>query len=449
MNRFLFWIKDFWSKERVILIIAFFSMFVSLAYSFYFRITPAVDARAYDIVAMNIVQGNGFILDENLSIEKDEVITYQGPAFQYFLAGIYKIFGHNYEAVWFFNAFLRFLSVLFIYSICCRIFKNDDKKIGWWAASIFGFYPDLVEISAMLMTETLFIFLVVLTAYIFIRCFEELSYINLVLLSFCFGVAVLARSSVGAFLLVFLFFFFKRRAWKQAILFLAIFGLVMVPWAVRNYRVYHVFLPTMANFGYNFFVGNRLGADGEGGNPPELFAAQEKYGMINANYWAFDQFKSFVKEHPFIYSKLTLSRAMKYFSFARPMGFWFYQRGLGQLLFVLSSVLFGALLFIFGFAGILIWFFKERENKLLSYIFSFAFLTFLSVVPILIETRYRLPIYPFIAIFAGLAASRFVSLWTGYKKYFWGGLAAALTISFTDIFLEITKIIDKLQQIFK
>lgn len=431
------------------MIIALLSMLASLFYSFYFRIQPAVDARTYDEVAMNIIRGNGFRLDMDLPIEKDEVITYQGPAFQYFLAGIYKVFGHHYEAVWFTNALLRFFSVLLIYLICRRIFGNEDRKIGWIAAGIFGFYPDLVEMSAMLMTETLFIFLTILTAYIFVRCYEKITYFNSALLSICFGAAVLARSSVGAFLLVFLFFFYKRRAWKQAVLSLAIFGLIMTPWAVRNYKIYHVFIPTMANFGYNFFVGNRLDADGEGGNPPELFAAQEKYGMINANYWAFSQFKSFVKEHPFVYSKLTLSRAMKYFSFARPMGFWFYQKGLGQLLFVSSSVLFGALLFIFGFAGILAWFFKERENKLLGYIFSFAFLTFLSVVPILIETRYRLPIYPFVAIFAGFAASRFISQWQEYKKYFWGGLALALSVSFTDVFLEIPKIIDKFQQFFK
>ena len=298
------------------------------------------------------------------------------------------------------------------------------------------------------MTETLFIFLVILTTYIFIRCFEKNTLSGAIGLGFCFGIAVLARSSVGAFLLAFLYFFFKRRAWKQMVLFLAIFGFVMVPWAVRNYQVYRAFLPTMANFGYNFFVGNRIGADGEGGNPPELFAAQEKYGMINANYWAFGQFKSFVKEHPFVYAKLTFSRAMKYFSFARPMGFWFYQNGLSQFIFISSSVLFGALIFIFGFAGILIWFFKERENKLAGYMLTFAFLTFLSVVPILIETRYRLPIYPFLAIFAGLAICRLISQRAEYKKYFWDGLTAVLAISSMDIFLELPKIADKLGKIF-
>src|SRR5574341_463665 len=67
----------------------------SLSYSFYFQIEPIVDARAYDNLAWDIAQGKGY--------EAVSSIARPGPAYEYFLALIYYIFGHHYEAVWIFQ----------------------------------------------------------------------------------------------------------------------------------------------------------------------------------------------------------------------------------------------------------------------------------------------------------------------------------------------------------
>lgn len=436
-------------QHRIIVIICILIFAVSATYAFYYRIGPAVDAGVYDQTAVNIIEGHGFRFNRSAPIAEDEIITFQGPLYQYFLAGVYLIFGHNYEAVWLIQALLRAFTALFLYLIAVKIFNEAGMRVGWITAAVFGLHPDLIEIGAMLMTETFFIFLSVLAVYMFAILYKNPSYLNSLFLGLSFGLAVLGRSSLGIFLLPFGFYFISRKEYAKFVLFLAMLVLIMTPWTIRNYRVYGNFIPTMANFGYNFWVGNHEGGDGEGGNTPELAAAQKKYGYIGANYYAMEQFKKFVVTHPFEYTRLTISRTIKYFSFMRPMGFWFYQQGWGQLIFVASSVLGSLILFWTSFAGIFIWFKKWRENGLLSYFFCFILLSALSLVPILYETRYRLPVYPFLALFSGFALSRFYSEPKEYSRHF---VAAGITILFIAVIsvsMDYGKILYKFRQIFE
>lgn len=458
-------LNKFLKERRVILFICFFVFLATAAYAFYFRIKPAVDAWTYDAVAVNIASGHGFRLDLGVPASIDGVITYQGPFYQYFLAGIYKIFGHRYEPVWLIQALLRALSALMLFLICVKIFtpKSDSlssgfgeegKLMGWLAAAIFGFYPDLIEISAMLMTETLFIFLMILVLYIFIRYFERMNMGGALLLGAAMAVAILTRSTIGFFLPVFIFYFWKRRLYKQMILFLILIVLIMAPWTIRNYFIYHRFIPTMANFGYNLWVGNHAGGDGEGAVMPEYYEAIKTYGIIGTNYYAAEQFKNFVFSHPLSYIKLTAGRLMKYFSFIRPMGFWFYQSGWGQLVFVLSSALASVILFTFGFAGIFACLRrqaalkKEKKISQLIYLMVFMLLTCLAIIPILIETRYRLPIYPLMAIFAGFFIASVLIFKKEYLKYLVASFSLLFVSSAINAIVEYHKIGEKLGQFF-
>ena len=463
-NKFLKFLRE----ERVIIIICLIVFIINAAYAFYFKIQPSVDAKTYDAVAMNILEGKGFRLNLGVSASLDDVITYQGPLYQYFLAGVYKIFGHYHEAVWMSQSLLRTLSALMLFLICVKIFtpaplkkfvlkdsldlyssvsNKKEKLAGWFAAAFFGLYPDLIEINAMLMTETLSIFSMILVVYIFIRYFDQINFRGTFLLGFAAGMTILVRSTVGIFLPVLIFYFLRRGTYKHLCLFLTLVVLIMTPWTIRNYFVYQSFIPTMANFGYNLWVGNHEGGDGEGAVMPEYGPVIQQYGIIGTNYYAINQFKNFVSDYPFTYIKLVASRALKYFSFVRPMGFWFYQSGISQLIFIVSSVLSSVVLFSFGFAGIFLALKKERENSQLIYLITFAFLTCLSVILILIESRYRLPIYPFMAIFAGFFITRFVAARKVYFRYLLTAFIVLFFFSMINVALEFNKIMDKLGQI--
>lgn len=431
--------------DRVILAIVALVFFASVGYAFAYHIRPAVDAQTYDQVGWNLAQGKGFRLDLSVPIEKDEVITYQGPFYQFFLAGIYVVFGHRVEAVWMIQAILRALSALLLYLMCRRMFSPDGKRIGWFAAALFGFHPDLIEIGAMLMTETTFLFFTILTLYCFTRQFKRATNGGVLALSLSFGAAILARSSIIVFAALFAWRFFRQKAYAKIILFGVLMAMILTPWTLRNYLTYGKVLPTMANFGYNLWVGNRVGVDGEGGNPPELFRAMRDYGMIGANYYATEQYNTFIHEHPVLYAGLTTSRTLKYFSFLRPMGFWFYQQGIGQAVFIASSIAWGFALFVSFFGGLSVAWRRERKNAMPWYFVGFLFLTVISVVPILFETRYRFPAYPIFAIFGGLFLGRWTADRKAYANDLWIGLGVAGTIAFATLALEYQKILARIR----
>jgi 4-amino-4-deoxy-L-arabinose transferase-like glycosyltransferase len=436
-------IRNCLREERVIVFLCIAVFLVSVGYAFAYRIQPAVDARAYDTIAQHIAEGRGFVMTLGAPLLQDDAMTYQGPLYEFVLAGVYAVFGHHISLIWILQAVLRALSALFIYLICVEIFGKEERRIGWFAAALFGFYPDLVEIGAMLMTETLFLFFSALSTYCFIRLFKKRSTAGIIALSLSFGAAVLTRSTVVACAPFILFWFWTQRAWKHTALFLVLLAAILIPWTVRNYRIYHAFIPTMANFGYNLYTGNQLTGTGEGGAPPELSAIFDRLGMIKTNAYGVTYFKAFVTQHPFVYAKLTGLRVIKYFSVIRPMGFWFYQTGIKQAAFVASSALWSFILFGLAFAGAFIAFFKEK-HRALNYLAGFALVTCLPVIAILVETRYRFPIYPFLAVFGGFALSRWLKDRSGYKRYVLSGFALVSAIGAIDLLFELPKVLDRI-----
>jgi hypothetical protein len=147
------------------------------------------------------------------------------------------------------------------------------------------------------------------------------------------------------------------------------------------------------------WVGNTLTSTGgqiSGGfNPATDYAA--KFGFLSFKKEVGQQFKTFIWQHPVVFAKLTFLRFIRYFSLIRPMGFWFYQSGLGQLVFVLCSLTATAVLFITGFAGMLLaW---REARPLFRYLTIFALISPLVLIPTVAQSRYRFQIYPFLAIF--------------------------------------------------
>ncbi|MBI5045986.1 MAG: glycosyltransferase family 39 protein, partial [Candidatus Niyogibacteria bacterium] len=305
---------------------------LSLGYSFYFRITPAVDAAAYDRIAWNLVQGNGYKERAELSYEKDLAIMRVGPGYELFLAAIYFLFGRHYEAAWIINALLHALSALLVFLIAKEIFKEAGGFfIGAVASAFIAFSPDLITMSGMLMTETLGVFLITLSIYLFWR------YVNgvaksaglLFFTALVFGFAVMVRTPAALLFLPFAYYFIRENNWKHFLIFTVILILLFMPWIVRNYYVYRAFIPTNLAFGYDLLAGNHPGATGE----LEPYAVNDEFmshGRIEGNKMALKAALGFILANPAEFSRITLDRISIYFSFARPTGFWFHLHGFAK-----------------------------------------------------------------------------------------------------------------------
>lgn len=441
---------NFLKNNKILVFIILFSFLLSLGYSFYYRIKPVVDARAYDSIAKNIVSCHGYREDLNKDLAHDYAIARVGPLYQYFLAGIYKIFGIHHEAVWIWQAILHALTAWLVYLAALLIFSSSGskKKIAFLSAAIIGFYPDLVEISAMLLSETLYLFLICLLLYIFFRFSNQKNYWLALILGLVSGLAVLARPPVLLFIPIILFFFYKKKLLRQALLFLIILAAVFTPWTVRNYVVYKQIMPFGAAGNFNFWIGNQHNGNGEQEASDQQIRFLASHEIKDINGESLRQFKNFLRDYPAEFLKLTILRFNKYLSIARPMGFWFYQSGIGQMIFVLSSAISSIFLFIFGFGGIInsIFLNKDRQREILQYLAAFALAVSLIIFITVVETRYRFQIYPALAIFAGYFI---VWLWENAKKWrlnkaFWISFALVFLNGAIDLLMNIEKLKEKI-----
>ncbi|OGH70086.1 MAG: hypothetical protein A2754_00690 [Candidatus Magasanikbacteria bacterium RIFCSPHIGHO2_01_FULL_47_8] len=404
-------------KNKILLALVIISFALPLGYSFWYKIPPVVDAQAYDRIAINIIDGFGFREDRAKSFEFDTSIVRAGPGYEFFLAGIYSLFGHHYEAVWILQALLHALSALLLFLICQKIFPEKGRVIGLVAAVLFGLHPDLIEISAMLMTETLYLFLIILTVYIFAWVHEkpDNKFISS-LLGVVAGASILTRPPMVLFVPVVLYAYYRLKNYRSALIFCFGLAFALLPWVLRNYFVYHQLILTTLIGEYNVWVGNTLLSNGgqiSGGFNP-LTTYTEANGFFGLKAKASAEFWSFVFGYPLIFIKLCLIRFVRYFSLIRPMGFWFYQTGLQQLIFIVSSATAIALLFWSGFTGMAIAF-KERR-PFFYYLIILATTSPLVLIPTVVQSRYRFQIYPFLAIFGAYALVAIYNKHSQFKK---------------------------------
>lgn len=427
------------------------ALFLSVAYSFYFQIPSLVDARGYDRIAWNLVQGNGYREDASLSYDADIAILRVGPGYQFFLAALYAVFGHHLAAVWVANAILLALTAGIVYLLARRIFRSSPHRfaIGVVAALFIAFSPDLITIAGMVMTETLGVFLVALSALCFFWYLDLrdentrwlVSRGALVLAAAVFAYAVMVRTPAALLFLPFLYVWFRRRRFADMAVFVAVAVLIFTPWIARNYAIYHAFIPTNLAFGYDLLAGNHIGATGEF----EPFKLNEKlvtdYGRIEGNTVALREAFAFIAAHPIEFLKLTANRISIYFSIARPTGFWFHLQGWERALTLALSAFYSAILFFFGFLGIYKMFRLDPENRARAGFLAALFLMMpLSIIFIIVETRYRFLSYPFLAVFAGFAIA------SGFRRSEWRGVIAIAVLLISNSFVDALRNLDRVYE---
>ncbi len=422
---------------------------IALAYAFYFKVPLAVDARGYDKIGWNLAQGLGYRESLEVSPLNDVGIVRVGPGYQFFLAGIYKIFGHSYPAVWVIQSLLLMLTGLGAYLLSREVFRDIWKPLmGYVAAGFVVFSPDLITVNAMLLTETLGIFLTVFGVYFSFKYVNQNTLRYLLL-----GTAVLFLATLARTPAAFLFIpFFGYLLWKKRFKEIFIAGLCIVvlgtPWTVRNYQTYGAFMPFHAGGPYNIAIGNRPGATGEQDPHPILTEYLEKYGAIEAGKLAKKEGFDFIRSHPLEFVRLTAKRTIIYFSAARPTGFWFHLHGLSKALTLVLSALYAFLLFVLALMGIASLRRAEKADRFRGKLFlALTAMMPLAVVGLVVETRYRFLIYPFLAVFAGYATHE---LWGKQTRAFRNLLTSAGIVALVggiDVISNWSRILERIKDL--
>lgn len=435
-------------RHRALSAVLVLGLLASLTYAFYFQVRVAVDAKAYDSIAWSLVQGTGYT--ETTSQIPNSSVGRLGPGYEFFLATWYFIFGHQIWIIWIVQSLLHVGSGFLIYRIIRELLSSDTPEIYAVAgAAFYLFFIDVLEFPAMLMAETLYLFLVILGTLLSIFLWRKTTMRHAVVVSAIFSLTVLVRTP--ALLLVFLTFGFLAyyRHWRSLAWSIAVCVIILTPWTIRNWIVYHRIIPTSAILGYDLWVGNNLNSR----YPGELTASEEidrysaEYGLFATNERGIQEVLKFAQTKPIELIGLQIKKLSIYFSTARPAAFWFHLSGSSRAVTAVFSSLFSFALFVFGLAGL--WRYLFRTELVSRMVVLFTLAAPAGVIWIVAETRYRYQIYPMLIVLGALFLYEFLK----DKKAHWKVLVISFVLvtanTTIDVMHNSSRVFDRIEGILR
>src|SRR3984957_14799989 len=263
---------------------------------------------AFGRIARSLASGHGFgspFADTGLS-------ALLPPVYSYLLAGIFKIFGIETKAsviaALSLNSLFSALTCIPVFFIAKRGFGDRVAKwAGWgWAFSPYGVYygADWAWSTCLVTLELacLFLFAWQLEKSSRIRdwlAFGALSAFTA--LTEPVTLSVLPLLGLWTVYRIYL----RNRRWQSPLLAAALGGIaVLSPWIVRNYEIFHRFIPVRSGFGLELYIGNNGFSEHwinrslhPNHNDAEL-AEYERAGEMAYMDHKLQQGKDYIRSHP-------------------------------------------------------------------------------------------------------------------------------------------------------
>ena len=367
---------------------------------------PPQDTPDYDEIALNLLRGDGFVARDNWF--GFELRSWRPPFYPFFLALVYGVWGHSHQAVQLVQAIIGAGTVVLVYDLARRLHPQSALLAGL-LATVYG---PLVTISAEVMTETWFTFLLVLSAWFLVDATgaDRMSRRSLLAGGVAIGLAALTRPVGLLFLPAFALATFWHRgpqSLRRTLWVTLAVCCTILPWSLRNYQVHRAWVPISTHGGFILSRSNAAEPawrQEHGWGIEESFFHQIPSETERDRYW-FRQGISFIRSHPGTYLKLAAERFLRFWYFLRPeYNFWF--------------------VLILPFCLVGLWRYGRTEGFLL--LSSFAGISLLIFSFVLYgSTRFRLPLEPFFLLFA---AAFIRDAWNCSRRTS-GMLAAALLVN--------------------
>ncbi len=221
---------------------------------------PVPETSYYGHLALSIARGFGFRFFAGAS-----PVLWRGPAYPYFLAGIYRLTHESQAAVVLCQLLLDALSCALVFALAARLLPRRKALL---CAGLYCVYPFSAYYVARLMPETLFTAVLLLSVTLWLRIQTSPGTLRCMLAGVLLGLLALCRPVMLAFPLVVavhLFFTWGGRTpsvrWKIVLLILCTAATIS-PWTYRNYALTGRFIPVTTGGGWNLWVGNYVPADG-------------------------------------------------------------------------------------------------------------------------------------------------------------------------------------------
>lgn len=332
------------------------------------------------------------------------------PAMIY--AGVYLLAGSEEVtilAVRGIQALLLVVQGFLISRIALVIF--GDRSVAFIAYIWMLGYPYLIYYQALLLSETLFITLLVAAFYYLYRWYEKEFALNrfFFLTMLFMALATYAKATLFIFppILIGLFYLVNRPDWRGAVKYLAmaslLYAIFLSPWWIRNYTLLGEFIPFTTGSGCNLYLGNNP-ANQHGGcdwlqdvDAEKTAEIKSITGEVAQNRAFASAAKTFIVENPTAFVELMVMKFSRYWSIVpNAPGF---DSGLYKWVSIFT---FGPVLILFLVS---LWLYADKIKTYSAIILLILFFTAVHSM-VIASLRYRLPLEPFMILMASAALVR-------------------------------------------
>lgn len=218
------------------------------------------DDMGYVNSAINLLE-NGILSYH----DPNEPTVHIMPGMTLILSVIFFIFGSGENGMY--AAKIVFISIgtfsvfamqLFAYSI------TKSKVVGYISALVLALYIPQVLIDNLLLTEVPFTASYILLMYFSVKLIEEKSNKFLIYTVFCYLICLYLRPTIAVYpvLILIMMIFTKyplKKMLKQTLISAVIVLVCLSPWWIRNYVVFHEFIPLSGGSGNPLLLGTFQG----------------------------------------------------------------------------------------------------------------------------------------------------------------------------------------------
>lgn len=327
------------------------------------------------------------------------------PGLPFTLAFFVKIFG-KFGGITAFRVFQAVIQTGSLYIVFLLARKIFNSKIGIAAVIVNALYVSNYWVTNLILTETLFKFFVLLLVYFSIYAIEENKTKYYAMGGIAWAAATLFRPTIATFPIIILIMWILRKysikdMLKHTVVTVGIFCIILSPWWIRNYTVFHKFIPLTLASGNPMLQGTYINYDQTSRETDGLDYSQFKYGTgneiaNNALETEISKFrlKNLVPKEPlqFLYW-YTIGKT--YYQIRIPF---IWTEFLG-VKFWMDELLHMLILF-FGAFGIIKYFIKKDRNKSGTIVFATVIYFIAAYLPFYAFERYFYPAIPFLITFA-------------------------------------------------
>lgn len=364
---------------------------------------------AFGLIARSIASGHGF----GSPFAPTGLSALLPPVYSYLLAGIFKIFGIETRA-----SVLAALSLNSVFSAltCIPVFllarqafgQRVAKWAGWgWVFSLYGIYY-----GADWAWSTCLVTLELSCLFLFAWRLENASRKrDWILFGALCGVAALTEPVVMAVLpFLGIWTLYRRyrlgRPWRAQMIAVALAGTAMLtPWLVRNYMLFHKFIPVRSGYGLELYIGNNgysqhwVNRTLHPNHSDAELSEYERVGEIAYMDHKMQQAKDYIRSHPAWYAWMTFRRIVYMWT-----GYWSFDAAyLKDEPLDPPNIFVNTTMSLLGLWGLALVWRRDRALAMRFAIVLFFFpLTYYFSHP---ETYYFRPVDPLIVVLAAVAVA--------------------------------------------